>query len=99
MAWEGSTRKARLPPNWPTIRAAALNRDGYRCTHTERGERCPERATDVHHLGDGNDHRLDNLASLCAPHHAHESAREGAAARARKYDRRRPKPPHPGLIG
>lgn len=77
-----STRRTTLPPDWPTIRLPILERDGYRCTHIDaNGNRCTAPATDVHHIGDRNDHSDTNLASLCAPHHATETGREGNAAR------------------
>jgi hypothetical protein len=31
VAWEGSTRRRRLPPDWPAITARILERDGRRC--------------------------------------------------------------------
>ncbi|PZG20612.1 HNH endonuclease [Nonomuraea aridisoli] len=98
--WKGSTRRHTLPPNWPDIRRAVLRRDGYQCTHirADTGNRCGERATDVDHLGDRDDHRLQNLAAKCAGHHRRKSSRQGAeAANARRIPRNRPPDPHPGL--
>lgn len=81
-AWAGSTRRARLPRNWPTLRARVLQRDSQRCTHhDEHGHRCPARATDVHHLNGDDNHTPSNLASLCSAHHATETGRQGNAAR------------------
>jgi hypothetical protein len=98
--WKGSTRRATLPPNWATvIRPAVLARDGYRCMHIRDDDtRCPERATDVDHLGDRDDHRLENLAAKCGWHHRRKSGTQGArAANARRLPRKRPPEPHPGL--
>lgn len=81
--WAGSNRRAELPKDWPRRRARILKRDGYRCTHTEDGRRCLADATDVHHVGDRDDHDETNLASLCAPHHWAETAAEAAQARRR----------------
>lgn len=82
--WAGSTRRRHLPPDWPQRRAAVLERDGHRCTIVENGERCPRPATEVHHTNGRDDHRLEMLAAICAPHHARESAREGVEARSRR---------------
>lgn len=98
--WEGSTRRERLPDDWPERRAHVLRRDGYRCTARRRDDtRCPARATDVDHIEPGDNHDPSNLASLCSWHHARKSAREGGqAAAARRPPRRRPPEPHPGDI-
>lgn len=102
--WEGSDRRDRLPPDWNTrIRPRILRRDGHRCTarHTG-GAHCPEPATDVDHIIPGDDHRDENLTSLCQWHHQRKSSREGAAARAaqwRRHNRRyRRTEGHPGIV-
>lgn len=97
MAWEGSDRKLRLPPDWSKRRQIILKRDGFQCTWIVDGEnRCAARATDVDHIQPGDDHSLTNLRSLCGFHHNHKSALEGVAARAARP--RRPPEPHPGRI-
>lgn len=93
--WRGSNRRARLPKDWPTIRARILQRDGYRCTKLTSDGRCPAAATDVDHVERGDDHRDVNLTSLCQPHHREKSAREGAQAVVR---RTRDRETHPGLL-
>lgn len=35
-AWAGSTRRARLPANWPALRAATRDRAGGRCEWSSR---------------------------------------------------------------
>ena len=60
-----------------TIRAyrkKALARDGHRCRALlPTGERCPVTVgLEVHHLvalADGGSHALQNLVTLCQPHH------------------------------
>jgi 5-methylcytosine-specific restriction enzyme A len=90
--WEGSDRRDRLPPDWPAIRQRILERDGHRCTWYVSGLRCKAVATDVDHRRPGDDHRDSNLQSLCGPHHAGKSAREGNAAKAaRKAAEKRPR--------
>jgi 5-methylcytosine-specific restriction protein A len=94
MAWEGSTRHDRLPPDWPAIRVRILARDGHRCQHhrVDLGRICGERATDV-------DHSDGNLQALCPWHHRKKSGREGGLASgvARAAKRARETPAHPGL--
>lgn len=97
MAWSSeSGRTTPLPADWPTLRRAALDRDGHRCTWVEHGQRCAAPATDVDHTGDPDDHRLAMLRSLCSPHHDARTAGQGVAERARlRALRRRPATAHP----
>jgi 5-methylcytosine-specific restriction endonuclease McrA len=97
MAWEGSTRRQRLPADWPTIRATVLARDGYRCTHIHQGKPCGWRATDVDHIINNDDHSLTNLHALCSWHHARKTAHEGNTARWSAPRRTRPPEQHPGM--
>lgn len=101
MAWEGSTRRETLPPNWQEIRAAVFARDGYRCVEImPDGRRCISQAQECDHGDDRLDHSTSNLRSLCAPHHRAKSSAEGgrASAAARKkrsrHSRRRPVESH-----
>lgn len=98
MAWEGSTRHARLPADWRTRRARVLKRDDYRCVAVEDGHRCSEVATDVDHIVRGDDHRETNLQSLCHWHHARKTAAEAAEARRPRPSALRPREPHPGAL-
>lgn len=99
MSWEGSDRRARLPSNWPAIRAQRLALDGHRCTWMVDGQRCTAAATDVDHRdAKTDDHRIEALRSLCRDHHAAKSSAEGNAAQAAKRARLRlPEEDHPGL--
>jgi hypothetical protein len=103
--WAGSTRRSRLPANWPALRKQRLELDGYQCTAAlPSGIRCPAAATEVDHVqAMTDDHSLDALRSLCGPHHRAKSAAEGgqaAGARAKRRAalKRRPAEKHPGLI-
>lgn len=94
-AWEGSTRRSRLPPDWPVRRARVLRRDPV-CTSCRLAP-----STDVDHIRPGDDHGLDNLTGLCTECHGHKSGHEGAAASVRRRAmiraaRKRPAEPHPG---
>ena len=88
--WTGSTRRARLPRDWPATRRRILDRDGHRCTWPG----CTLPATDVDHITPGDNHTDTNLRSLCTPHHRRKSAAEGGNAGARQT---RPLERHPGL--
>lgn len=98
MTWGQRTSRTAgpLPPNWPTIRRTILERDNYLCRI--QGSRCTGHATDVDHIGDGNDHRPSNLRAACQPCHA---TRTATAANDRRYGaQRRHRQParHPGLL-
>lgn len=96
MSW--GDRAERLPPDWPTIHLAVLERDGHRCTVLMRnGTRCTDRATEVDHIVPGDDHRPENLRAICTWHHRRKSSAEGNAAR-RRLTTQRPAEAHPGLL-
>jgi 5-methylcytosine-specific restriction enzyme A len=100
MPWAAdSPRRARLPADWATIRAAVLERDDYHCQHVWQGNACGWRASDVDHIVRGDDHSMENLQSLCSHHHKIKSAREGNAARwtPPTAHARRPPERHPGM--
>ena len=46
----------------------------------DSGDLCGAYATDVDHIKNGDDHRDENLRSLCGQHHREKSSREGAEA-------------------
>lgn len=97
MAWEGSTRKGRLPADWKSRRLRVLRRDGYRCQIPDRfGVPCLAWANEVDHVERGDDHDESNLQAACTACHAKKSAKEGAEARESR--RFRPPESHPGLI-
>lgn len=91
--WVGSTRRDRLPPDWPAVRAAVLERDGYRC-RLRFARVCVGSATDADHIEPGDDHSLENLQAACEPCHLVKSSAEGNAAQIRL---RRPPERHPAL--
>lgn len=100
IAWTGSDRAVRLPPDWHRRRVAVLTRDGHRCTRIRTDDtRCPAPATDVDHIDPGDDHSIENLTALCGWHHQRKSAREGGqAAWMNRPPRQRPREPHPGTM-
>ena len=97
--WEASTRRSRLPKDWPAIRARILKRDDYRCTWVDYGKRCDGEANQVDHIQRGDNHDPSNLRALCAWHHARKTGSEGGiAARGKRLTARRPPERHPGLL-
>ena len=95
MAWEGSTRRETLPPNWREIREQVFARDGYRCVELlPDGRRCVNPAQECDHGDDRLDHSLRNLRSLCSPHHQKRSSSQGGRAsqeaRRRRKNLRKP---------
>jgi len=69
--WAGSTRRARLPHDWPAIRARILERDGHSCMWVDNGRRCGAPANQVDHVQRGDNHDDLNLRALCSWHHGH----------------------------
>jgi 5-methylcytosine-specific restriction protein A len=92
VAWSDSTRRARLPPDWPSRRARVLVRDPV-C------RLCGQQpSTEVDHIVPGDNHDLTNLQGVCTACHQTKSSREGGHASAlRRPSRTRPPEPHPGL--
>jgi len=99
MAWSNGpqgSRLAPLPANWPQLRTACFERDGYRCTWYEEGRgRCTTRADECDHWRGRGDHRLVSLRSICHFHHARQTAQQAAAGRTsmKRPDERHPSGP------
>lgn len=74
-AWATSDRRARLPQHWNRIRLRTLRRYNHRCAD------CGNRATEVDHIVNGDDHSDSNLQALCAPCHRKKTQAEAARAR------------------
>ena len=91
----GYDRKSDLPNNWPKIRAAVRRRSGGQCEQIrpETGQRCLNKATEVHHAVHREDHRVESLADLCAACHMEHTRREQAEG----YAKMRAKATHPSL--
>lgn len=72
----------------------------YLAGYYDPRKRCPQRATDVDHIDDAHDHRLEKLRSLCSGHHDRKSSIEGNMERARlRAMLKKPVERHPGLPG
>jgi 5-methylcytosine-specific restriction protein A len=94
MTWKGDPRTSTAA--WKALRLRILRRDQGICGI------CGKAGADVvdhivpHSLGGSDD--PGNLQAVHeVPCHRAKTAAEGAAARLAKYDRRRPKAPHPGM--
>lgn len=97
--WAGSTRRQRLPANWPQIVREIKRRARGRCQATTHHPHCTGEGTDVDHIIEGDDHRLANLQLLSTICHRAKTAREAAERnRAKVTGRKRPER-HPGTIG
>jgi 5-methylcytosine-specific restriction endonuclease McrA len=99
MAWDGSTRRRRLPKDWARIRRRIIRRDGGVCTaRYSDGRQCELPGTDVDHIVHGDDHSDANLQLLCTWHHTHKSSSEGGTAAAlTRASVHRPPSVHPAL--
>lgn len=81
-AWQGSTRRARLPRDWPTRVRATKRRANGRCegllvngtvTHVED---CPGVGRECDHHVRGDDHDLSNLRWLSGECHKAKTQNE-----------------------
>jgi len=103
-AWQNSTRRDRLPPDWAKVRKRILRRDRSKCQWRKTsGQLCLQPANQVDHRNPGDDHSDENLQSLCEWHHGKKSGGEGGRAsqaqRAQARNKlRRPTEVHPGLL-
>lgn len=93
--WTGSTRSARLPPNWRQLKAAVWKRDGDICWICHR-----RGADEIDHKQAGDNHDPSNLGPVhqdVPPYcHRRKSSAEGNAARWR-FKQKRPVERHPGM--
>ena len=97
--WTDSTRRDRLPVDWPALRKFVFARDGKIC------HLCGQDGADrVDHIKAGDNHDPSNLAPVhdrAAPHcHRFKSSAEGHQAQRRiRAMGKMPKEAHPGLKG
>lgn len=73
MSWDTSTRRDRLPANWPILRRQAIARAHGRCQDTHHAAGCDGKAVEVDHIEQGDDHSPTNLQALSAACHARKT--------------------------
>jgi hypothetical protein len=90
MAWDGSTRRRRLPPDWEARRSATAARAGGRCEGLSfdgeprwHVDDCDGIGTDCDHDVAGDNHDLANLRWLSADCHKSKTAEEARRVRSR----------------
>lgn len=91
--WKGSTRRARLPRDWPAIVAAVKARDHGMCRADHHAPGCDGEGTDVDHIVPNDDDRMSNLWLLSRPCHDAKTQADNAALR----DRLNTSEPPPGI--
>lgn len=74
-AWEGSTRRRRLPKDWNRRRARILRRDPI-CRECRAAP-----AREVDHIDGTDNHEPSNLQGLCHPCHTIKTQQESRARR------------------
>lgn len=95
--WADSTRRSRLPSDWPQRRAKVKARAQGRCQAAVHEPECNGVGSECDHVIAGDDHSLDNLQWLSKPCHSAKTKREAQAARQHE-SRTRPAEAHPGKI-
>lgn len=91
MSWRTSTRRERLPSDWPTRVAKVKDRD-KRCMDKHHAPDCDGRAAEVDHIRQGDDHSLTNLQALSVACHARKTRLDNGYRAAVKS----PPEQHPG---
>lgn len=92
MAWETSTRRSRLPADWPKRVAAVKRRAKGRCEAERHEPECNGVGRECDHIDRGDNHELSNLQWLSTPCHKAKTTAEN-----QRRTGRRPAERHPGL--
>jgi hypothetical protein len=74
--WVGSTRRARLPDDWPARVQAVKARAHGRCQATRHEPGCDGIGRECDHVKHGDDHSLANLQWLSTPCHKAKTTAE-----------------------
>jgi 5-methylcytosine-specific restriction enzyme A len=94
MNWAGSTRRQRLPSDWPKRVAAVKRRAQGRCEEQHHAVGCDGKGRDVDHKVQGDDHSLSNLQLLSGPCHDRKTRLDNGYVAAV----RGPAEAHPGRV-
>jgi 5-methylcytosine-specific restriction protein A len=73
MSWAGSTRRARLPSDWPARVKKVKQRARGRCEDPFHAVDCDRVGREVDHIKQGDDHSLSNLQLLSTACHARKT--------------------------
>lgn len=96
MSWDryNSQGGRGLPSNWGSLSKSVKQRDGHRCVKCGSTDRL-----EVDHIVDPDDHRPENLQTLCHECHANKTHREARLTRygLRKGRRQLRFEQHPGM--
>ena len=92
MNWNSSTRRSRLPDDWPQLVAEVKRRAKGRCQYAVHVPGCDGTGTDCDHIVQGDDHSLTNLQWLSGPCHEHKTRIDNGLGRRLPL----PPEPHPG---
>lgn len=94
MNWATSTRRSRLPRNWPKLVAMTKHRAKGKCQAQTHVADCDGYGRECDHIQAGDDHRMVNLQWLSTPCH---KAKTQAEAAARRGSLRLPREQHPTM--
>lgn len=92
MSWQGSTRRARLPSDWPKRVAAVKRRARGRCEDKHHADGCDGIGRECDHVQQGDDHSLNNLQWLSSACHARKTRLDNGYVAALRVPAER----HPG---
>ena len=95
MNWAGSTRRARLPKDWPVRVAAVKARAHGRCEARVHVAECDGTGRECDHVIRGDDHSLNNLQWLSTPCHKAKTLWENQQ---RRDALKLPREAHPGAV-
>lgn len=90
--WATSTRRSRLPSDWPWRVEQTKQRAGGLCEAEEHEQDCDGNGSECDHHERGDDHSLTNLRWLNHWCHQAKTQREAAAARRALYAKARRQP-------
>lgn len=86
-AWIGSTRRSRLPADWPERVDAVRTRAHNRCESLVHASGCSGLGAECDHIRAGDDHGLHNLQWLSAECHKAKTAQESRDRNRRRASR------------
>lgn len=93
----GWNPKRQLPKDWPARKLKVFRLKGRVCALAY--ECCTGWATEVDHIGDNDDHSIENLQPVCSDCHDVKTRKQSKLAARAKADLLHPRAEkHPGLL-